>query len=115
MPATLNFPTFVDDEILFANKEAANTFFQGLQINDATPTTFGVVKKAQFPAALAGAIVPVYNTINVYDDNGSIAASYEIVSRVSLEEMITKLNDIQNLLNSMRSAMIDAKQAIEAT
>lgn len=110
MAINISFPLFTDEEILWADKDSVNSFFQSVTVPAATTTSEGVAKKASLPSALADSVTMVYYTLNIYNDDGTIGQALDVTSKATGNNIITMLNDLQTQVNSIRSAMITAGQ-----
>jgi len=108
MPAQLVFPLFVDDEILFSTKDAANDFFKSITIADADITTAGAVKKATLPNEIVTDVALTYNQFDVYDDEGVVASSNQVVTQQSIIDLKAKVIELQTYVNAIRLALINA-------
>ena len=112
MPINIIFTEFTDEEILFATKDDANDFFENITVPDATTAARGVVKVATMPNAMSGVVTPVYNVLNVYDDEGVIAATHQIATQSTIDDMNAKITALQLQLNTIRAALIAAGQGV---
>jgi hypothetical protein len=99
MPANINFTAFTDPNIFFANKAAANQFFAGLTVSNATLAAPGVVTQmANIPLASLPALQ--YVTVNILMPDGSVNAT-QVVSKASSDALYAAvLALVTNLQNA---------------
>jgi hypothetical protein len=90
MPASITFTEFTDEEVFLEDREAANAFFNGIRVPDATTADPGVVKKA---AAIAALDALATNTVTSLRDDGSQEV-LEVVSKEDGDLIRAKINAI---------------------
>ena len=94
MSAKITAPQLTSNTVLFANRAAAQTFFDGFTAPDATPSAAGVVKKATSVNYTSNpANTPEYNTLNIMNDDGSYS-SVKLVPQATYEDLMNKYNDL---------------------
>jgi hypothetical protein len=104
MPATVNFPPLVSEDVLFQNRTAANQFFNQAVVNDATSSTPGVVKKADVVNYVHfGAYPdPAYFDLNF---NGVVTTVVQAASFEDLQDKVTALsNAVATLVQKLKQA-----------
>jgi hypothetical protein len=108
MPANITFTEFTDREIVWANVEAINTFFESITVPDATEDSAGVMTMVEAISSLSGVSIDNdYYTINVMEADGS-SSSYDVVLKSTVDTIRTRLVTIEDALNLMRANMIEA-------
>lgn len=74
MPIKINFTTFTDPLVAWANKQALNQFFNDITVPDATTLSKGVV--TQLPNILnGGSIALTYVNLNVVDEHNNVVTT----------------------------------------
>ena len=107
--AHLTFPPFTSDTILFANKEAANAFFEAITVDSATPSTPGTM--SQMEDLNVTYTPPAYDpdlycfTINYIDAATELPASVFVATQATVDQLITNVAQLRATVLDLQAKM----------
>lgn len=101
MPANITFPEFTDEEVFLASREDANLFFESIQVPNATPTDYGVVKKAASVTVpggdISGPVVLTTYRVQMLREDGT----YDYAELCDVTEVKTILQAHRDKINGL--------------
>lgn len=108
MPINVTYPPFVSETIMFANRAAANSFFNQVTVPNATTTTYGVVKTA-LPLTYTWS-APVYDPILYvvrvnYNDDGGNPLYVDVAPQSTIDQMILNINQLKAIIDDLKTKL----------
>lgn len=103
MPAYLHFDPLTNSTIAFATKEAFNSWFASIYIEDATTLSAGPVLKAQ---AISYSVIAYDNEDIVQFPIGGDIVS--LPTQAHMEAVKTKLNALEAAFDALHQKLVDA-------
>jgi hypothetical protein len=104
---TLGSNPFNSDTLFMLNKAAANNFFKGMTILDATASLAGVVKLASVVTYSPATLTTTYSTFNIDNGDGTIT-TVQVVDKTSYDAMKAELDLLKtavgNLVTNLKTA-----------
>lgn len=106
MPVTIDFPAFTDPETLFEDMEAANNFFGSITVPNATPTSYGVVKRGAAIASELSVISAAFELTTYRVQVLRVDGGYDY------QELCDK-DQVQSALNQLRAAVVALVESLQ--